>query len=99
MKKLDENLLTASEVANKLNVSVKTLTNWYIWQNDSSIEKPEEYPHLPMYTQKRKNGPRFWTNDDVERLVEFRDWLPRGRNGVMGKVSNRYWGNRSKNND
>lgn len=83
--------LTASQVANKLGVSVKTLTTWYAFYNDSSIEKPKNMPQLPMYVQEHVQGPRYWNKADIEKLKKFRDWVPRGRNGVMGSINNKYW--------
>lgn len=84
------NMLTASKVANQLDIAVKTLTNWYKWYQDSSIEKPEDFPRLPEYIQTHKNGPRYWTQEDVEQLKKFQAWIPRGRNGLMGAVSCKY---------
>ena len=92
----DTKMLTASNVANKLNISVKTLTNWYKWAFDDAIQKPENYPKLPEYTQSYQRGPRLWTESDVEQLKLFQSWLPRGRNGVMGEVSSKYWSKKGK---
>ena len=89
--KNNKKMLTASNVANELNISVKTLTNWYKWFYDDSIKKPENYPKLPNYTQLYERGPRMWTESDIEKLREFQTWLPRGRSGVMGEVSSKYW--------
>lgn len=88
---MSNNMLTASRVANELNISVKTLTNWYKWFNDDSIEKPQNYPHLPMYIQKTERSPRLWKYEDITQLKEFQNWIPRGRHGVMGKISCKYW--------
>lgn len=85
-----EGMLTASKVANALDISPKTLNNWYKWYFDSAIEKPENFPHLPEYIQLHMNGPRYWTNEDVEKLRIFQSWLPKGRAGVMGAVSCKY---------
>ena len=35
-------LLTASKVAGMLDISVRTLTNWYKWYNDPEQEKPKD---------------------------------------------------------
>ena len=86
-----EYCLTASNVANRLNVSVKTLTNWYKWQADDSIEKPDEFPRLPSYFQTRSNGPRLWRECDMEQLFAFKQWVPKGRGGVMGAINQQYW--------
>lgn len=85
------NMLSASRVANSLDISVKTLTNWYKWYLDDSIEKPDDFPKLPDYLQEHVGGPRFWTEADVEQLREFQAWIPRGRGGVMGRISSQYY--------
>ena len=91
MKKLKNGMLTASEVCNQLGISVKTLTNWYKWYYDDNFDKPENIPELPMYIQTHKNGPRFWTEQSLQGLHKFHEFLPKGRNGIMGEFSKRYW--------
>lgn len=91
-----EGLLTASAVCLQINVSTKTLNNWYKWYLDPEMEKPESLPTLPMYQQDRPNGPRYWTKDDVKQLEIFKEWLPKGRNGVMGRFNERYWSQKTK---
>lgn len=96
MKKPSNGMLTASNVANMLDISVKTLTNWYQWYHDESIKKPDEFPKLPEYVQENKNSPRYWTKEDVKQLRKFQKWMPRGRGGVMGEVSCKFY-NKKKN--
>ena len=93
---MSNGMLTASKVANRLDIAVKTLTNWYKWYSDETIEKPEKFPKLPMYTQEHKNGPRYWSESDIEELRKFKEWLPRGRAGVMGAVSCKYRSSKNK---
>ena len=88
--KVNPNYLSASKVANILDVSVKTLTNWYKWYYDDTIEKNYDFPKLPDYIQEYTNGPRYWTLSDIPMLKKFQEWVPRGRNGVMGKISEKY---------
>ena len=99
MKRSTENpnLLSASQVANALDISVKTLTNWYRWYFDDTIKKDYDFPKLPEYFQEYQNGPRYWTKEDIPQLIKFQEWLPRGRNGVMGRISEQYWGERKPN--
>lgn len=93
---MKDNMYTATEVSKELNISVKTLNNWYLWYNDKTLSKPNDTPNLPDYIQEHERGPRYWTKDSITKLRYFQDWLPRGRNGVMGRFSERYWGKRSK---
>ena len=91
MKTNEVCLLTASEVANKLGVSVKTLTIWYKWYNDSSIQKPKDCPELPMYQQDSPHGKRFWDKKHISKLKKFKNWVPKGRNGLMGSINKQFW--------
>lgn len=90
-------LLTASAVANKLGVSVKTLTNWYKWYNDESIAKPEKFPELPPYKQDSPRSRRYWEKKDLPKLKAFRDWIPKGRNGLMGAINKQFWSKKYRN--
>jgi hypothetical protein len=83
-------LITASKVANALDISVKTLTTWYKWYNDPDEVKPDNMPILPDYKQKNPQAPRYWKKSDIKKIKEFKMWLPRGRNGVMGNLTNQY---------
>ena len=92
MKKKNNNgFYTATEVSQQLNISVKTLTNWYNWYNDETIEKPKDTPTIPTYRQDHPRSPRLWTTEQINQLKVFQEWIPRGRNGVMGRYSERYW--------
>ena len=93
----NKKLLTASKVAQELDISTKTLNNWYIWYYDDTIEKPKNFPKLPDFIQNYPRGPRYWTVEDVVQLKKFQAWRPTGRAGVMGKVSEKYYGNKRQN--
>ena len=88
--------LSASQVMAKLNISYPTLNNWYKYYLDETIEKPKDMPELPMYQQNGTRGVRLWEASDIKKLKKFKDWIPKGRNGVMGKVSSNYWGARQQ---
>lgn len=91
-----ENLLTATKVAQHLDISVPTLNNWYKWYNNPDFEKPEDTPELPSYIQQGKRGTRYWNKKDLPKLVKFKEWMPRGRAGVMGESNAQFWGERGK---
>lgn len=99
MKNVDSDMLTASQVGNKLNISVKTLTNWYKWYEDTSFEKPENTPELPPYTRTHNRGPRLWKKSDIKKLKLFQEFLPKGRNGIMGEFNKRYWSVKGEENE
>ena len=84
-------LLTASKVCNQLDISNRTLDNWYRFYNNSDIKKPSKMPVLPQYIQKSVRGPRYWKPEDIPQLKKFKKWVPKGRYGVMGAVNEKYW--------
>lgn len=87
---MNEELMTATQVCYVLNIANKTLNNWYRWYYDDSITKPKDFPKLPDYIQTHERGPRYWTKDDIPKLRAFQEWIPKGRNGVMGDISCMY---------
>lgn len=87
---------TATKISQFLDISVPTLNSWYKWYNDPTFVKPIDTPYLPPYIQKSKMGIRYWDEDCLYYLRKFKDWLPRGRGGVMGDMNARSWGERGK---
>ena len=81
----------ASKIANMLDISTKTLSMWYEWYHNPDIKKPDGTPPLPEYVQQHERGTRYWKKSDIDKLKAFQEWIPKGRNGVMGAVSNKYW--------
>ena len=89
---IDRTKLTATQVCYLLGITVVTLNNWYKYMQETpKEERPEDCPDLPQYIQATPGGQRYWNGTDVHKLYEFQKWLPKGRNGIMGKVSSRYW--------
>ena len=80
----------------QLDITVATLNRWYGWYNDDRFEKPEDMPPLPPYVQKGVGGKRYWKEEDMKMLHAFKDWMPKGRAGVMGDYNNQFWGKRGK---
>ena len=91
----DELFLTAAGVADRLGVSVQTLTNWYKWYRDDTMTKPEDTPTLPQYWQEHSRGKRLWESADLPKLEEFKNWVGRGRGGKLGEFNRRMWGKRN----
>lgn len=85
-----DNLLSATKVSQQLDISTKTLDSWYAYYN-SPYEKLKDMPELPSYIQHHKRSPRFWKQSDIPALQKFKDWIPKGRKGVMGRVNQKYW--------
>lgn len=78
--------LTAVEVCKILGVSEQTLNRWYRWYRDEEIEKPKNMPALPMFIKKNHPSKRYWNSSDIEQLLKFKAWIPRGISGQMGKT-------------
>ena len=85
---------TAVKISQFLDVSVATINNWYRWYNNPKFEKPADTPYLPAPSLEGRY--RYWTDDDLYYLRKFKEWLPRGRGGVMGDSNAYFWGERGK---
>lgn len=84
--------LTASQVAAKVNISVYTLKRWYKWYEGLNVDELSGYitngmPELPAYETIGNTAWRYWNEEDVEKIIEFKDWVPHTRAGVMGSLS------------
>ena len=74
-----------AEVATRLSVSINTITRWYKFKR---LNPDNEFAQkLPEYTlQVTPYGKvRDWTEEDVWKLVEFKQQIKAGRTGKMGK--------------
>lgn len=91
---MEEKMYSIEEVAVKLGVSYKTICNWYAYKRkfpeDVWAQKLPEYKLGGM-----RNAKRLWTEQDLEQLFKFKEELPRGRGGVLGKVT-QVWYHRTK---
>lgn len=90
----EEKLLNVQEVAVLIHSSVPTISAWYRWKK----ENPDnEYAKmLPAFIRKGAHRERRWKYSDVWKLVEFKQSIPQGRNGVMGSVTQRYCKKKNK---
>lgn len=81
-------MLSKEEVAVSIGISTQTLYNWYRFKK----ENPDsEYAKmLPNYTISGTNGQKLWEKDDLKVLMRFKNIIPKGRNGIMGSVTQRY---------
>ena len=82
-----ERLLKIEEVALLVGVSTQTLNIWYRWAK--SNPDSELVAYLPKYTQSGARQTRYWTQSDVWKLIEFSKAIPKGRNGIMGDITQR----------
>lgn len=82
--------LTSANVANQVGVSSKTLMQWYKFY-ESDLPKPKDMPKLPAYEQDYPRAPRYWYPKDVEQIIAFKEWIPRGKKGIMGEINITCW--------
>lgn len=71
----------AAKVCDTVAISVYTLDRWYAWYRKQTPETLLTTPILPPYTL--RNGRRMWKRSDMKKLQAFKEWVPRGRNGIM----------------
>ena len=90
------NLLRIEEVAVLVNVSVKSINEWYVFKR---TEPTNEYAKMLPDPIKDNTGRRLWKESDVDKLIKFHNDIPKGRNGIMGKVTQRYYKNRGRKED
>lgn len=77
------------QVAVLINSSTQTIDNWYRFKRENPNHELSKL--LPDYEQEGERQTRYWSPNDVAKLVEFKNNLPKGRNGVMGSVTQKYY--------
>ena len=82
---MEEKLLRIEEVAIAVGVCAQTVTNWYRWKKLNPDNPLASL--LPEYVQDGERQKRFWKNSDVWKLIQFKNSIPRGRDGMMGQVT------------
>lgn len=84
-----EKLLRVEEVAVEIGRSIFTINNWYRFKKTHPEDKYAKL--LPEFYQlEGERQTRYWRKSDIPKLLAFRDALPKGNNGVMGDVTQRY---------
>ena len=91
---MKEVLLTATQVAAQAGISIQTLNIWYKFKRDNPDNELAKI--LPDF-QIGERRTRYWKLSDVYRLVEFQTNIPKGRNGVMGDITQKYYRKENKN--
>ena len=85
MVNTEKKLLNANEVAVTVGISIQTLNNWYRWKKINP--KHELAKLLPKYQQVKGRSARLWQIEDMPKLVEFKQSIPHGRNGILGEIT------------
>jgi hypothetical protein len=85
----DENYLTIGEMSKHIGRGSQTIKNWYAW-----AEENESMNLLPvMHTDLDAKGTRYFKEDAVAQLAEFRDSI---KYGMMADISRQKWGKRGQ---
>ena len=79
---MEDRLLNATEVSLLIGSSLNSIDNEYAQL-------------LPDYVQKSNHQTRMWRQSDIGRLIEFKTKIPKGRNGILGCVTQK-WNKNSK---
>ena len=85
---MDKDFLTSTQVAVLLDISEATLNFWYRFKR--TYPDNEYAKILPDYIQATERQKRLWNRQDIWKLIEFKNAIPKGRNGIMGTVTQRY---------
>lgn len=81
-------LLNVQELSMLIGSSIQTIGSWYRWKD---LNPDHELAKLiPDYTRIGNRRTRYWKQEDVWKLLEFKQKIPQGRNGIMGEVTQKY---------
>lgn len=81
-------LLTIEEVAVSVGVSTQTINIWYRWAKQNPTH--DRAKMLPTPIQAKPRQTRFWEPQDVMKLIEFKNTVKTGRDGIMGSITQAY---------
>lgn len=91
----EERLLKLEEVAILIGSSGKSINNWYWFKRENPDN--EFAKMLPDFIQEGKRQTRYWREADIWKLLEFKQSIPQGRNGIMGSITQKYYHKEDKN--
>lgn len=81
-------MFTKEEVCVAVGVSLQTINNWYRFKKENPDDMYAKMLPDPIILKTRRQ--KVWTHNDIETLKRFKEMKPKGRNGVMGSVTQRY---------
>lgn len=84
----EEKLLNVQEVAVVIGSSVPTISSWYRWKR--AYPNHEYAQMLPDFERHGAHRARYWRYSDIQKLIDFKNAIPQGRNGVMGSITQKY---------
>lgn len=81
--------LKVEQVAVLIDTSVNTINNWYRFKKQNPEHELSQM--LPEVKQDGDRQTRYWESSDIPALIEFKLHVPKGRNGFMGSVTQKYY--------
>ena len=87
-KELPDNVVRMEELAERIGSSVPTIQSWYRWKKQNP-----EYEMARLLPDFFRYGPlntKYWYESDIPALIQFKNSIPHGRNGIMGSVTQKY---------
>lgn len=88
MEKDSKNLLTIGEIARFIGRGSQTIKHWYEW-----AEENDRLSELPNMYRVGSKGVRYFDENDVGKLIEFRDKISYG---MMSDYNVKNWGKRGE---
>lgn len=88
-------MFSKKEVAELVGRSPLTIHHWDKWSDEREECGEERFIPKAVRIGKGETKYRYWTNEDVEKIKEFANWVAENR-GEMAKYSRRCWGNKDK---
>lgn len=85
---MSEKLCKVEEIALIVGVSAPTINIWYRWKRTHSDH--ELAGLLPDFQQSGPRQTRYWKQSDAWQLIQFKQSLPHGRNGILGETTQKY---------
>lgn len=77
-------------VCEQLKISQYTLANWYRYEHIKVARGEQPYLPEPIRDENERGKPRYWTEEMVNELKDYKSKIIVGRNGVYGEFSNPY---------
>ena len=86
---MEHRRIKIEELAVYIDSSVQTINNWYAWKKTHPDHELAKLLPAPEYVQKGGRKTRYWSADDIHKVIEFKSKLPHGRNGILGDITQR----------
>ena len=80
-------------VAIMVGTSTQSINNWYRWKKQNPSHPLAAM--LPDYAQEGARQMRLWHASDIDQLIQFKNLIPHGRNGILGDVTQKYIRNKA----